>query len=112
MSSKTVLMAVGESRHDYLKRVQRWCRNEYNKRRETEYCHCSHTAAAVMHAAEKRFTDIGTFGVEGWCDDCGSNGWQYLNTGDTYELTIVFSSKSERFILSSWGDIVEREDNR
>jgi hypothetical protein len=103
-----VLVKVGESRLDYLKRVAKWCREQYKRQRQTESCHPSHTADEVMRDAEKRFTDLGTFGVEGWCDDCGRGGWQYLNAGDPYSLTLLFSSKSERFSVGCWGDIAER----
>lgn len=107
-SSSVVLMKVGESRRDYLKRVVKWCRQQYKEERQHNHCHPSHTADDVMREAEKRFTDLGTFGVEGWCDECGRDGWQYLNTGDSYGITILFSSESERFSVGSWGDIAER----
>lgn len=31
----------------------------------------------------------------------------YLNTGDTYNTTILFDTKKDRFYLTSWGDFVE-----
>ena len=106
--TSVVLMKVGESRRDYLKRAAKWCREQYKRKRQSESCHPSHTAADVMQDAEKRFPDLGTFGVEGWCDDYGRDGWQYLNAGDTYSLTVLFCSESERFSVGCWGDIVER----
>jgi len=84
-----------------------WCRELYAHKRRYTSCHPSHTAAEVLGEREKRFPDLGTFGVE-WWDDCGQDGWQYLNTGDSYELTILFSSKSGRFRVGCWGDIAER----
>ena len=36
-----------------------------------------------------------------------SPGFEYLNTGDTYAATII-RLNSGRYIVSSWGDIVER----
>jgi hypothetical protein len=107
-------MNTNETRPQYLQRVRRWIKRQYDKRRETERCHCSHTASAVMMEAQKRFSDLGTFGVEGFCfepDDMRTGGLSYLNTGDTYELTICFNSDSRRFFLSSWGDIAERYPN-
>jgi hypothetical protein len=95
----------GESRIDYLKRAAKWCRTKYREARQTESCHCSHTASDVMYAAERLFTDLKSFGVEGFIQ-CG--GVSYLNIWDPYDLTIVFLSKSERFQVTSWGDIVER----
>jgi len=90
-----------------LQKIRRWCRAEYNKRRETEDCHPSHTASDVMQDAERKWPDLSTFGVEGWCDECGREGVSYLNTGDTYDLTICFHSGYERFSISSWGDAYE-----
>ena len=69
--------------------------------------HSSHYAAKSMELTESRFVDLGTFGVEGWCDSEGKHGVSYLNTGDTYEITILFSSETERFSIGSWGDIAE-----
>lgn len=99
--ASVVLMKVGESRVDYLKRAAEWCREQYRAKRLYTSCHPSFTAAEVMRDAEKRFTDLGTFGVEGWCDDAGRHGWEYLNTGDVYGITILFSTKSERFSVES-----------
>ena len=86
-----------------------WCRRQYNNLRKGEFrhCHSSHAAARAMEMTEKKFPLLSTFGVEGWCDDCGREGVSYLNTGDTYDLTICFHSGSERFFISSWGDAFE-----
>jgi len=101
-------MKSGESRREYLERVRAFCKREYKKRRQTERCHTSHTACDVLKEAEKLFPDLGTFSVEGWCDDCGRDGISYLNAGDTYELTILFRSSSQRFFIDCWGDTYER----
>jgi hypothetical protein len=98
---------VGESDEDYLKKALAYCRKEYKRRRETEYCHNSHTASDVMLEAQRLFPDLGTFGVEGFCDDVGNHGVSYLNSGDTYAQTIIFRSNSGRFYLGDWGSIVE-----
>lgn len=57
-----------------------------------------------------------TYGIEavwhadGPASDCTSSpAFEYLNTGDTYALTIVRMS-SGRYIVASWGNIVERGD--
>jgi len=56
---------------------------------------------------------LGTFGVEPirttehidrYWFDCRAC---YLNTGDTYNTTILFDTKKDRFYLTSWGDFVE-----
>jgi len=61
---------------------------------------------------------LGTFGVEPirttehidrYWFDCRAC---YLNTGDTYNTTILFDTKKERFYLTSWGDFVESLDGK
>ena len=66
----------------------------------------------------KRMTALnavaGTYGVEAvWhagesANDCTSSpAFEYLNTGDTYALTIIRWADG-RYRVASWGDIVER----
>lgn len=43
-----------------------------------------------------------------WIDICG----QYINTGDTYNTTILYDAVKERFYLTSWGDWIERNEKR
>jgi hypothetical protein len=57
-----------------------------------------------------------TFGIEAvWradgSKDCanGRPAFEYLNTGDTYAPTII-RKDTGRYIVASWGDIVERGD--
>jgi hypothetical protein len=61
---------------------------------------------------------LGTFGVEPirttehidrYWFDCRAC---YLNTGDTYNTTILFDTKKDRFYLTSWGDFVESLDGK
>lgn len=61
---------------------------------------------------------LGTHGVESirtsefidrYWFDCRA---AYLNTGDTYNTTILFDTKKDRFYLTSWGDFVESLDGR
>lgn len=48
----------------------------------------------------------GHFGVVSWQT---KKGWYlYSNTGDTYGTTILFTPR-KTFIISSWGDIEEKE---
>jgi hypothetical protein len=65
---------------------------------------------------------LGTFGTEAirgdwqngyWCDIVAC----YCNTGDSYATTVIqvrgeHSFQSSRFIVSSWGDWVERNEKR
>lgn len=94
-------------RRTYLIRARNYCRRVFNKMRETEHCHPSHIVARAMLKTEQKFTDLNSFGVDG---DCAENGEghitiQYLNMGDTYDLTVVYYRG--RFLVTSWGDIVE-----
>lgn len=51
----------------------------------------------------------GTYGVEGFQDSKG-NWLTYLNNGDTYTPTILYWKG--KYIVSTWGDIVEQEERR
>ena len=109
LTEKTIRMEPGESREHYVKRALAWCKKDYAKCRAGNgvdgsydiYCHCSHTANGVLNACEDLFVDLGTFGTEGFCDDIGSDGVSYLNTGEAYDLTIAFRSGSERWYLTN-----------
>lgn len=95
-----------------LNKALAWCRKRYNDlRTNTEFgrWHPSHAAARALEDTAKHYPDLGagTLGTEGWSDECGRNGITYLNTGDTYDLTLCFDSRSERFLISSWGDLAE-----
>jgi len=70
------------------------------------YGHESHAAAAALELTEARFIDLETFGVDCELNGEGHINILYLNTGDTYDPTVCFYRG--RFIVSSWGDIVER----
>ena len=97
-----------ETRLQYLTKARRYCADRLAHHNEMEpYCHESHNVARAMEDTQKRYIDLGTCGVEG---DCAMNGEgcidiQYLNAGDTYDLTIVYYRG--RFLVTSWGDIVE-----
>ena len=94
-----------------LQRARRWCAHQYSQRRADRFGeHPSHLASEILTEAESRY-DLDTFGVEGFCSDCGRCGCSYLNAGDTYDETILFFSETERFRLGCWGDYPERYDN-
>jgi hypothetical protein len=42
----------------------------------------------------------------------GRPGLMYVNMGDTYDTTLIYDYKTDRFVVSSWGDIVERQPRR
>ena len=59
---------------------------------------------------------LGTFGVEAiWSerDSCKPYpNMEYLNTGDTYDATLVYDFDREIFQVISWGDWLERAERR
>ena len=110
---KTVLQSVDETRKQYLSKARRYASRKYRQLREENerYHHASFDVRDALLAAEKRFTDLGTFGVESITEINGhnTNGVElcYLNTGETYDLTICYDWNRQQFILACWGDIVE-----
>lgn len=90
-----------------LNRARRYARAQFNKLRQSpeyRYAHNSHSAAKALELTEKKFgsSELGTFGVEGF------DSISYLNSGDTYEITLMFDSDSNRFRIGSIGDIIEK----
>ena len=108
---RTIHQKAGETREHYVKKAARFCRRRFVWHRtegEHQHHHRSFAVAAALKDAEKVYIDLGTFGEEG---DTAQNGEghitiQYLNTGDSYALTVCYWRG--RFVVSSWGDIVER----
>lgn len=101
----------GESRERYLARARRFCK--VAERRllasgEYAYCHPSFLVRDTLLAVEAAFPDLGTFGVEGIEAGKGSRSpaIDYLNTGDSYELTLLHVRG--RYRVGCWGDYVER----
>jgi hypothetical protein len=45
-----------------------------------------------------------------WGDDPYWPAVEYVNMGDTYTPTICFLRDADRFVLSCWGDIVEKQE--
>lgn len=101
---------ANETEYDYCKRAARHARrlvNRWKSRYEYRYCHNSFLIRDVLLAIESAY-ELGTFGIE--CIPKGNNrkspSITYLNTGDTYGLTILYVNS--RFNIGSWGDIVEK----
>jgi hypothetical protein len=100
----------GETREAYVRAAAAYARGHFNRLLDTpEYRHAheSHAVAKALELTEERFSDLGTFGTEG---DCEANGEdhhdiQYLNAGDTYDLTVVYWRG--RFRATTWGDCIE-----
>ena len=100
---------VTESREQYLERALKYCNERLAwHSRVRPHCHKSHNVSKAMKDTEHIFVDLGTFGVEGDsalnCEGCIDIQW--LNTGETYELTIVYFQGQLQ--IASWGDIAEQ----
>jgi hypothetical protein len=56
-----------------------------------------------------------THGVEGMWPandrECYAPPYEYLNTGDTYDLTLIYKRETDRLFLGSWGCIAERHSD-
>lgn len=80
--------------------------------------HPSHSAARALEAVElywqKEASEAPmTFGVEGLCyepDVARTDSLEYLNTGQTYDLTLLFCSQERRFLVASWGAVIEERE--
>lgn len=102
---------AGESRLAYLTRARRACgvaMDRLAKSGEYWHCHESFLIRDTLLVVEQWFPDLGTFGVENIHEGRNkkSPAIDYLNTGDSYEMTLMYIRG--RFRVGSWGDIVER----
>lgn len=100
-----------ENRRMYLNRAHRFCAVVHKKLEDTgEYRHCheSFLIRDTLLNVERVFVDLGTFGVEHIPAGYNKRSPEitYLNTGDTYDLTLLYVNG--RFRLGCLGDIVER----
>jgi|LakMenEpi03Aug12_release.lakeMendotaPanAssembly.Ray.scaffolds.fasta_scaffold1236025_2 hypothetical protein len=113
MKPTTIRQTTDQTRLDYLRKAASYARSQFNKlieQREYRYSHESHAVAAALEATQDKYIDLGTFGVEGLlacqCEDYNGPDFQYLNAGDSYDLTIVHLRG--KFVVTTIGDIIER----
>ncbi len=63
----------------------------------------------ALHAIDKI---VGTCGVEALGEGRHSEGyappWEYLNTGDSYGTTLIYSRDSDNLYIGCWATIAER----
>jgi hypothetical protein len=64
-------------------------------------------APRILQAADKMMNGHGVERISGV-----GGGLMYVNMGDTYDTTLIYDYKTNRFVVSSWGDIVERQPRR
>lgn len=92
-----------EDHEDLFPHTCKWIRSCYHQPWETD---------VIMSALNEL---IEGFGVEA----LGGGDWnnrytppfEYINTGDTYNATIIRDNRKGRFFISTWGDIVEQNPN-
>ena len=62
----------------------------------------------VLHAIDGI---LGTYGVEALGPDVGGLNpppYEYLNSGDTYDTTLIYTRATDTLRIGCWGDIAER----
>jgi hypothetical protein len=103
-------MRVGESREAYVRRAAAFCRDA--ERRLHDASRVVRLDSSLVRDAllvvERVFCDLHTFGVERIDAGHGrrSPAITYLNSGDTYDCTVLYVNG--RYRAGCWGDIVER----
>ena len=93
-----------------LNAARRFARNRFNYHREHEHanCHESFAASAALQDTADKFPELlGGLDVEGWCDDGGREGVSYINSGDSYDLTLFYRGYQDRFVWSTYADEIE-----
>ena len=95
----------GDINPDDYESVKKWMQRCYDKPRRVE---------RVMEAINEI---LGGYGVEQITDSQWDNYWcdgglLYVNMGDTYTETICYDTRKNKWIVSSWGNIVERNEKR
>ena len=94
-----------------LRQAQKYARTKFNELREEGgrwSGHAGHAATEALRLAEIRFS-LPTCGVEGVCSSSGERGFSYLNTGETYALTLgAYTDYSTvHFVRTSLANVVE-----
>jgi hypothetical protein len=64
---------------------------------------------ATLNLADKY---LNGYGREYLYSSDGSSGVDYVNMGDTYVTTFMFDFAKNRFLVGSWGDLVETQPRR
>jgi hypothetical protein len=95
---------------ELLERAKAEAIRRYQELRAVNHHHRSFDAQQALEEVNAKF-NLGGLGVEG---DCRGNGEghitiQYINMGDTYDMTIVFYQ--DEFLVTSWGNIVEEHQD-
>lgn len=74
-----------------------------------DQCYCKPTYIEKLMLALDHLA--GTHGVEGIFNGCAEwPDYEYLNAGDAYAPTLIYSRLKGTFRVACWGDIVERNN--
>ena len=90
----------GDINPEKIAQTEVWISQCYNRPSDDEL---------IMHAID---AVLENFGVEALGSDLGgfyrhAPQYSYSNTGDSYAATVILDNETGRFIVSSWGDLVE-----
>jgi hypothetical protein len=92
-----------------LTQLRRLARTKHNALVDSDPIprHQSHYAVTALEDAATQL-GFSHYGVEGFCDECGSRGVTYLNTGDTYIPTVyaVTNRYSARYYVGTQEDML------
>lgn len=73
----------------------------------------SSSVGNILKVADDLLDGHGVEYIESLTDTMRSReGLSYVNMGDTYDTTLIYDHGKGRFVVSSWGDIVERDAKR
>ena len=66
------------------------------------------TLRATMERADELIGGYGVYYIRHQLDGCGVvYGIEYVNMGETYQATLCYDHRNDRFVVCSWGAIVE-----
>lgn len=101
-AEKAAAILNGTLDPETVEATEDWIRQCFHRPRESEL---------QMHALNTLFDLHGVEAIQAegeWVDSYyGDIVATYLNTGDSYALTVVLDSDTGEFLLTSWGDYVE-----
>lgn len=81
------------------------------------YMKAANTHKNIDIALDEINKTLNGYGVEvltdnGWDKYYANAGVLYVNMGDTYTLTVCYDTRKDRWLITSWGDLVEGNPKR
>jgi hypothetical protein len=98
-------LSTGETSPETYSNVSQWLAQCYNRPSDNEL---------IMCALAQELGGFGTEVINGrYVDDYHQDiQAEYVNMGDTYDITILLDHETGRYILTTMGDWVERNEKR